>query len=927
MSLAIFIPLHSAVLIKGNEGAPEGQTFSFSVKKNILSSNGTFYEGANEIVPDNTFSLSRLALGATAFAPLTPEIVTLNVQPDQEDPLFGAQILALGLLQKEVGFFMEDIPVVVGSNRPATVYLFEDITTAGAVTLQASQDVHDAAGAVSSGIVDLTTRVTSDGGFIFAAAKPNNGEFGDINSGIALLVRGTVSEGDGDDKRTIRVFTEVNANTGKSVQLQALRLDPTSDAIKINNDLANIVSNQVAMQWDSSLERLFIGLQTTAGGSATAGTRGVAVVKFIENGAIALETIVPDDVFIAGNTTNIIGVRGANQRASIHALKTMWTSTALNYLIVVGNVGDPASTNQSVFALPLVNTGDSKGMIANKNAQPQNIFKDAPVPRLIARIIDEPATMPDHMTKSTDLAAQVGGGNLLAGPIVNIIVRDDTVFAFVGENTPGVYSSQAIFDVSGKITCWTQWQRAAGTTDAIFGAALNPFEGDFILASGTTADTVNTIKKTVWSDGAEQGLKPLTTILDETFAADNGGIQGMQTFLPGSAGLQDIAVLAAGGIGNILLAQTGVFNDGIITPTKGSDFNDSITFADGAITTDIDEKTVIISGGALTAVGPVTAFEFARSAQNGWLFVGGSNGLALLTNEDGSGWNPDTQLSENFDGLSAGMAFKMIGNYSFVKKLIYDSGFLFVITHYQVDRINLTTSDFGTGTLDVITVASIGNEGVSTRGGFLDGIFSQALGIIATTDSLLRIGNGKDIRTIASEADAQWIAVEIPENAGPPTALYTVTQTNRLQDITRNNGGYFYALTATVGIDQSRINRFAVQPLALTDTVASTTVQPFDDLFVKNVPSFLLSFGEFRSNFATDGALYFATRNKNVDLSPIAMITPSQPGPRVGFGNVGDRSMPVAINFQQGTEINYFARSAASGSWIAAGNFNTQVLE
>ena len=115
-------------------------------------------------------------------------------------------------------------------------------------------------------------------------------------------------------------------------------------------------------------------------------------------------------------------------------------------------------------------------------------------------------------------------------------------------------------------------------------------------------------------------------------------------------------------------------------------------------------------------------------------------------------------------------------------------------------------------------------------------------------------------------ADVVRVAVEIPENAGPPTALYTVTQTNRLQDITRNNGGYFYVLTATVGIDQSRINRFAVQSLAVGDAVSSTTVQAFDDLFVKNIPSFLLSFGEFRSNFSTDGALYFATRNKNIDL-------------------------------------------------------------
>src|SRR4029078_11284190 len=108
-------------------------------------------------------------------------------------------------------------------------------------------------------------------------------------------------------------------------------------------------------------------------------------------------------------------------------------------------------------------------------------------------------------------------------------------------------------------------------------------------------------------------------------------------------------------------------------------------------------------------------------------------------------------------------------------------------------------------------------------------------------------------------------------------------------DITRNQGGHFYVLTADVGIDQSRINRFAVQPLNNTDTVSSTTVQAFDDLFVKNIPSFLLSFGEFRSNFSTDGALYFATRNENVSVPPVVFLTPANLVPRVGVGNVGDR--------------------------------------
>ncbi len=922
----ISLQLSSAILIRGDKDAPEGQTFSFTVNKNILSNAGNFYESSNEILTENQeFTLSKLMRNANAFMPLMPEIITLNGQQETQNPLFGDRILQLGLLETEDGFFMREMPVIVGESRPARVYLFENNNQFNNTIVVPSGDVHDATGTFSSGIVDLTTNNASH---VFAAVKPHGGEFGQNNSGIALLVRGTIDTEEGETKKRERVFGEINANTGSVIDPQALRFDPTSPALFITTPVAQITPNYAVMHWDNVLQRLYIGLSVVANNGATDGARSIAVVKFIEHGAITLETIAPDTAFTPGNIDSIVGVVGANQQLSVNALTTMYTSTAVNYLIMVGGNGNPSAHNNSVFALPLVNSGDAKGMIAAKNAQPQNIFKDAPVPHITSRIITTPATTPDEMTQTTDLAAQVGGGPLPAQPIVDIIVRNDTVFAFVGNATPGVYSSQAIFDVSGKIKAWTQWQRAAGTTDNIFGTALNAFDGNFILASGTTADTVSTIKKTVWSDGSPESLEPLITILDTALPAD-GGVQGLQTFLPNTPGLRNIALLAAGGIETVVLAQTGLRNNltGLISPTAGPDFNNMISFDNGTITTNVNAKTVVISGGALHEVGPITASEIAATTTDGWLFVGGSNGLAILAHPDGTGWDPVNELGDDLTGLHTGMLFKTIGDYNFVKKLISDNEFLYVITHDKIDRINLATSDFGTNSLDVTTIAQIGADGVSARGGFLDGIFSQACGIIATTDDLLRIGDDKDVRTITSESDAQWTAVAIGESAGAPTALYTVTQTNRMQDITKNSGGHFYVLTANVGLNQSRINRFSVQPLGATDPMNATTIQPFDDLFVKNIPSFLLSFGEFRSNFATDGALYFATRNQNVFISPIATLTPSSPEPRIGTAGVGDRSSAINIHFGSGTEINYFARSQASGSWIAAGNFNTQVLE
>jgi len=930
--LSISFSLHSAILIQGDKDAPLGQTFSFNVNKNILSSIGNFYEGADEnLLANQEFSLSRLMRGATAFMPLAPETVSLNNQNDSNNPLFGAKIIALGMLETEEGFSIRDMPVVVTEQQPAIVYLLEKIISPSSIQMVSSvHPVHDATGAISAGIVQLTTDI---GHHVFAAVKPNGGQFGQPNSGIALLIRGTQTGTQNGKDETFRVFTEVNVNTGIAVDQKALQLDTNTPELFINNPLATIMQNHAVMHWNGAVKRLYVGLNVTANNGTNDGARSIAVIKFLDGGGITLEAIVPETALLAGNLTHIIGVIEQGQQLSVNALNSMHTSTGLDYLIVAGGNGDSSITRNSVFALPLVNAGDAQGMIAKKDAQPLNVFRDANVARLISRVITEPATIPADMTQSNDSTAQVGAGPLMAGPIVNIIVRDDTVFAFVGQTNsdvdPGVFSSQAIFEQSGKIVAWTEWQRAAGTTNSIFTAALNAADGNFILGSGINANSVNTIQRTLWSNGSEEGLAPLTTILSENLPAAQGGIQGLQTFLPTTPGLQNISLLAAGGIGTVVLAQTGLLNNftHIIVPTFGPDFNDTITFDNGTITSDAGAKTVIISGGALDAIGPITALEIASNGDNGWLFVGGSDGLAILANPNGTGWDPAAALNNNFVGLQIGMAFKTVGNYQFIKKLVSDDNFLYVVSHSTIDRINLTTSNFGTNDLDITTIASVGNNGVTPTGAFLDGIFSQAFSLIATTNNLLRIGNNKDVRTITNQADAQWIIVDIAENAGAPNALYTVTETNRAQDITRNNGGHVYVLTADAGLDQSRINRFAVQPLNALDPVNTTTIQPFDDLFVKNIPSFLLSFGEFRSNFSTDGALYFATRNQNMGIEPVVLLTPSLPVPRVGVANVGDRSGLVNINLQSGTEINYFSRSQASGSWIAAGNFNTQVLE
>src|SRR5579863_39305 len=122
----LFFSLHlsSAVLMTGDADAPEGATFSFAIKNNLISPFSAFYVAANEAVTTNKeFAISRLNRGATAFEPIAPAIVTLNGKADQNNPLFGAQNNALGLLRPAGS---TDLLVAVTNDNPAVVYLVQN---------------------------------------------------------------------------------------------------------------------------------------------------------------------------------------------------------------------------------------------------------------------------------------------------------------------------------------------------------------------------------------------------------------------------------------------------------------------------------------------------------------------------------------------------------------------------------------------------------------------------------------------------------------------------------------------------------------------------------------------------------------------------------------------------------------------------------
>ncbi len=721
--------------------------------------------------------------------------------------------------------------------------------------------------------------------------------------------------------------------------------------IKIGENNPEIEQDIITMHWDADLARLYIGFGIKTGNAAGDGARAVVVGR-LDDRKLIFEAIAPNAVF-EGGLDKIVGLikedadPNVRPSVSIHQIKTMFTSTALHYLIVRGGNGVADTNKNVIFALPLV-SGNSdlakNGTIANKRQEitaDNDVFSESKA--FLARTLKEPANVRDDMTISGDTPAQVGAGSLNAGDITDMFVRGDTVFVTVGELTnpgrSGMFYSQALLKANGRIKGWTPWQRVAGTTNQAFGLGLDSATADFIFMTGDNAQDIKTVKRTIWSDGDEQGLQQLTKILSTQFSAVQLGIHGLFDFPQTTPALHEIAMLIATGQDKVVLVQTGQEDaQNIMQPTQGDAFTNIQQFENGSVNAPIDlgTRVVSIAGGALGTVGPIIAAELVRGGpggNNGWLCVGGGQGLAILAQENGQGWTTlGDQLASGFVGLFANnmpKTFKKIGNYRFVRTLISDSNFLYVLTDTQLDRIALTPEKIVSGNLEAVTIATpVDLAGVSQNGSLSDCIISEKFALLATSAGLFRVGNGRDIGTAQDSAAVGWVPVEVNEGIGPITKLIAASKTTRAQDVAKEEiGGQVYVLSAYRGKNQAQINRFAVQNV-VGNPIGDETIAPFSDIFVEDIPSYFANLGQFKDLFTTDGALYFNTQNARLNLDSLVRLFPLEPEARTGNRFLGTRSIiNVPIDLSDALTITALLRNIASGSWIISGNFGIQVNE
>lgn len=896
---------------------------------------GSALPGAEE------FSLA--SIGADNTVALAPSRVTINEKKDQENPLYNQPIQAITL--------MRDNPLVVGTKNPDTLYYFSSLNTDQQISLLSICLGDSTMPRHIRGLSHaLTGSLSMNENYICAAITDSNGTMGIENTGIALLqffsqILATREH----------YFDYFDAVTGQSQGKKPYHLDFTSlsQGLSINNGIESIKFGD--MYWDPIFERLYIGLHIKTKDDASVDQGGCALLIGRidpEKHTLSISSGAPWATF---NDSTIIGTMGAHKYVSIDKIRSYYSSMGLPYLIVVGGKGNSAQMKKMVYALPLQTKqfptrldclrDAEHGIIAPKNCMVRENYQTQ-FPQFFGRFKgrihiersnqDQDDSIDRNFYTQHDSAVMVGGTAQLPHDITDLKVVNDTVFVSVAEEDnqqkAGIFYSQAIFDGKGNLAAWTPWKRAIESQAGIIGFDINTTDGSlYMLEKEAVTSTTTIFRNTQWAQPAPVNVDEpvsitlgLAGILNKEFPRTKGGILGLFDFdytTPGLSGLTKTSLLVATGSKKVVLVQTGYQNERGIFTAWCSDVHDKIMeSANGSVQGFSPDQTRVISitGGVLDEIGDITCAQIAHNETDCWLIVGGTGGVAILTTNEGRGWLYQQGLQNSFMGLSGDMSFKKIGNYRYIRKLMSDDSYLYILSRDTFDRFQISADNIMRS--GVIGMTTLATPHTTPGGGkFVDAGVSGPLTLLGTTAALLRTGNHTDVRYALGKDDIEWVTVDLSQ----PTSivkLFFVSSTGHENGFSL--GGQVFVLNGSLSDNRAQIHRFFIDNSAkhgITDTI----IQRLPDKCFKDQYVSFINLSSFRTIFATDGCISMVGRGRHLNKQPFVQILPTD---HVG-GALRDPKLmyEIPLNLTDANTITAIIKNSASGSWMISGDFGVRI--
>jgi hypothetical protein len=474
-------------------------------------------------------------------------------------------------------------------------------------------ELNDASGTqTTQGIIALAASPEA----IFAAVRPHNGNFGDEQSGIAMIDINRAT------KNTLTLITKNTPNGtagNKAYPLSAQSPLFTGNTHPVT--FTRTQQNNVTLYYDEPLKTLYCGASITTANECSAIGKAVVRALLTPCGLDGKE-IVANSAIDGAN--NIIVAKKAAANLSIHHLSILHASTGPSYLVVNGGIGTATAPSHALWALPLVdNPGNTQhGSLAHKNGS------------LINGKFVEPATRPHHLMNEKESAALIGNGTLPTDPttpISDIVVVGDTVYVsfavpFDKQNDTGIFYSQALYDAQGKIACWTPWTKRAVPKEndgRVHCFSVDPVTGTMWIVDGATESIVSI---TSWTNGTDKN--GLTSQLSA--ALSNGCYAALDL---------DQATRGFIGATNHRYALFGGFNKVVFTRISEALYKNNIGSPQTIITDFTNKKNLLITSLPQKA-GRVTSVEYSKreAPDKNFFFAGTENGLFVFSHQTGEGF-------------------------------------------------------------------------------------------------------------------------------------------------------------------------------------------------------------------------------------------------------------------------------------------------
>ena len=450
----------------------------------------------------------------------------LFVFPADRLTTFGAGLPVVAYMDKSLGMVKEPYAVVA---LPTSTSGDTVLTTTYSLNYTDGYNgINYLKDALSVGVTSTIQALTSSSSYIFAAVPDSNRKWSDndaVGRGIAVIKQET-------SKLTplnVTSWATIDADAAKASKIDVASYDPAATSFEATKKIIHAfgpatgtsriagISNAAigegaTLYWDSTLERLYIGLShvhrndVSKSGGVLALSMGYldSTPSFTIQPIIYIQRRAGDAQFnlknlfnrntnkqIIGNYSDYTNSTTNDAQVSIKHITSMHTSSGYSYLIVnsvmqnspkmVGGIL-VEDVVDGVFALPLFDnttTASAKGTIAatyRNNGRPVLDSSDYFItPTGSGTLVDF------TITPSAPFA--VGGNYPPDGGFINdLFVEGDTVFACVNgykAQEAGIFASTALFNPKGVIRSWSPWQRVMGNLERTWGGKLNPSTGNF----------------------------------------------------------------------------------------------------------------------------------------------------------------------------------------------------------------------------------------------------------------------------------------------------------------------------------------------------------------------------------------------------------------------------------------------------------------